>query len=103
VRLHQGGARVSAYTLAEILEGVESEIDFLKMDIEGSEYTTILTAPVETLRRFRRVAMEFHPLYIPDPPKLQDLIRHFESAGFSATVIQDHGEGYGMAYFRRTQ
>ena len=99
----QDGTRVPSCTLTEILDRVEGEIDFLKVDIEGSEYSTFLTSPVETLRRVRRVAMEFHPLYTLDAPQPQDLIRHFESAGFEATTVQDHGEGYGIAYFRRTQ
>ena len=99
----QPGTRVPSCTLAEILYGVEREIDFLKMDIEGSEYSTILACPVEILRRIRRVAMEFHPLYTPDSPQPQDLIRHFQSAGFSATALHDHGEGYGIAYFQRKQ
>jgi FkbM family methyltransferase len=97
----QTGTRVSSCTLAEILDSVEGEIDFLKMDIEGSEYAAILASPAETLRRIRRVAMEFHPLYSPNAPQPRDLFEHFEKAGFTAIEVQDHGEGYGMAYLRR--
>lgn len=32
----------------------------LQMDIEGAEYQTILATPLETLRRFRIIAMEVH-------------------------------------------
>jgi hypothetical protein len=71
------------------------------MDIEGSEYPSILTCPVETLQRIRRLAMEFHPVYTPHAPQPRDLFRYLEKAGFAATEIQDHGEGYGMAYLRR--
>ena len=34
----------------------------LQMDIEGSEYPVLLTAPRETLRRFRTIVVEFHSL-----------------------------------------
>lgn len=35
----------------------------LQMDIEGSEYGVILDTPIETLRRFRIMAVEFHHLH----------------------------------------
>jgi FkbM family methyltransferase len=99
----QSGRRVPSCSLRDVLDSVQGEIDFLKMDIEGSEYASILAAPVETLRRIQRVAMEFHPLYTPDAPQPRALVEHLEKAGLAATRIQDHGEGYGMAYFRRAQ
>jgi FkbM family methyltransferase len=102
-RSSQTGTRVPSCTLRDILDDVDGDVDFLKMDIEGSEYASILTAPLETLRRIRRVALEFHPLYTADAPQPHDLIQHFEKAGLAATVIQDHGAGYGMAYLRRTR
>ncbi len=97
----QPAVAVPSCTLPEILDSAGTEIDFLKMDIEGSEYASILSSPAETLRRIRRIAMEFHPLYTPDAPKPADLFEYFADAGFNATEIQDHGEGYGMAYLRR--
>ena len=96
----QSGRRVRSCSLSEICGGVQGEIDFLKMDIEGSEYTSILATPLETLRRIRRVALEFHPIYTPHAPRPSALFQHLERAGFTPTLIQDHGNGYGMAYFR---
>ena len=95
------GTRVRSCTLPEILNSLEGEIDFLKLDIEGSEYAAILSSPVETLRRIQRIAMEFHPLYSPNAPQPRDLFDYFERAGFTPTDVQDHGEGYGMAYLHR--
>lgn len=92
---------VPACTLAEALEGVEGEVDLLKLDIEGSEYDSILGCPLETLRRIRRVAMEFHPLYTANAPQPNDLFERFAAAGLRTTSARDHGEGYGMAYLRR--
>lgn len=95
------GASVAACTLPEVLTRVPGEIDFLKMDIEGSEYIALLNSPPETIRAVRRVAMELHPLDAADAHLRLDLFRHLESAGFKALEIQDHGDGYGMAYFLR--
>lgn len=97
----QSGVSVRSCTLVEIVQGARDEIDFLKLDIEGSEYDAILACPAETLGRIRRVAMEVHPLYTPNAPQPRDLFERFAEAGLRATEIQDHGEGYGMAYLRR--
>ena len=96
----QAGVRVRSCTLSEILDA-HDEIDFLKMDIEGSEYPSILACPAESLRRVRRLAMEFHPIYTARAPQPRDLFQHLEKTGLTLTEVQDHGEGYGMAYLRR--
>jgi hypothetical protein len=35
-------------------------VDFLKLDIEGSEWPVILTSPPELWRRIRHVQLEYH-------------------------------------------
>lgn len=100
-RFSENGTLVRSCTLSEILERINGEIDFLKMDIEGSEYASILTTAVETLRRIRRVTLEFHPLDGPDASQPRNLVQRFEEAGFRAIEVQDHGEGYGIAHFQR--
>jgi FkbM family methyltransferase len=55
--------RVAAVTLAEIARDRRvTEIDFLKMDCEGEEYSIIDSCSDELLRRIRRMAMEVHDL-----------------------------------------
>ena len=46
--------------------------------------------------------MEFHPIYTPNPPQVRELLAYLGSAGFQTEELQEHGEGYGMAYLRRT-
>ena len=40
---------------------INEEIDFLKVDIEGSEYEAILGASPDTLKKIKKFAMEVHP------------------------------------------
>lgn len=97
---NQAGTAVKSCTLPEVFAQAEGDIDFLKMDIEGGEYASILTSPPEVLGRIKRLAMELHP---PDErgAQPQDLFRHLAKAGLETTEVQDHGDGYGMAYLRR--
>ena len=41
------------------------EIDFLKVDIEGSEHAVFAAADAESMRRFQRIAMEYHDQLAP--------------------------------------
>jgi hypothetical protein len=70
------------------------EVDLLKIDIEGGEYKSLLTADIPTLRRIRRIALEYHP-----GPK-QDLFDHLSKA-FSCELDRPDGNGYGIAAFHR--
>lgn len=54
---------VDTLSLADIFEEHRIDAcDLLKIDCEGGEYAILLGAPVELLRRVRRVAVEYHPL-----------------------------------------
>jgi FkbM family methyltransferase len=95
-----GTASVTAVTLADFLDenGIEN-VDLLKMDIEGSEFEVLLTAGIETLRRIRRVELEYHERQGPESKK--DLIRRLEEAGFRKTFDTDQDAVYGLARFER--
>lgn len=55
------GVEVKGFTLAEIFEYFGLEIiDFLKVDIEGAEYSLFEETPVEVLRKIKRIGMEYH-------------------------------------------
>lgn len=61
---------IPAFSLEEILDFSKFEGDdiTLKMDIEGSEYDVLLSAPSKTIRRFSRIIMEVHPVPHDDGP-----------------------------------
>ena len=93
-------ASVHAVTLADFLDqnGIET-VDLMKMDIEGSEFEVLLTSEIETLRRIRRVELEYHER--PAPESKADIVRRFQEAGFLKTFDTAEDAVYGMARFER--
>ena len=93
---------VPALTLAGLLARVgEPRIDFLKMDIEGSEYSTLLLADPEDLRRVQRLSLEYH-----EPPEgsgytKEGLYAHLRACGFTRVDDMHPGAAYGMMHARR--
>ncbi|HLH03651.1 MAG TPA: FkbM family methyltransferase [Bryobacteraceae bacterium] len=89
------GHPVPMYRLESLLPA-DTEIDFLKLDIEGGEYTVLRSTPPQVLRRFRRIVMEYHPA---EPAR--NAIEPLLSAGFRILRQQDDGNGYGLVSFER--
>jgi FkbM family methyltransferase len=67
--LQAGGTEDSGtpiITLPDLFELVGSEeIDFLKVDIEGSENAAFRSAGPQVLTRFKRIAVEYHDQIVP--------------------------------------
>lgn len=59
-QLHRDGQKVLVVSLDYVLDSF-TEIDFLKMDCEGSEYEIIDHASNVALKKIKRFAAEFHP------------------------------------------
>jgi len=74
---------VSCMAFSELLEKVP-RVDFLKVDCEGAEFDFIPDAPSATLRKVRKIAMEYHDVR-PDLTH-KDLVRKLEAEGFRVTV-----------------
>jgi FkbM family methyltransferase len=91
---------------AETLETVFSKcaldsVDFMKMDIEGSEYDTLLNASPDVLRRIRRISLEYHPLSSGEPYSKEQLFDHLRKCGFRIASEEIHTHGYGIAHFQQ--
>jgi len=96
------GVPVNTITLEQLFaEQKLEQIDYLKVDIEGGEYATLLAAPAGVLGRIKRIGLEYHPLYSGEPHTRQQLFTHLERAGFENVLDRDDGEGYGIARFQR--
>jgi FkbM family methyltransferase len=84
---------VPAITLDSIFEDqVVTNCDLLKMDVEGAEYGILCNASADTLRKIRRIALEYHD---HTPAGTHDRLRDFLSAhGFEVTLqpnpVHDH-------------
>lgn len=94
------GIEVPTFGLEQMLDRCDwGTADLLKIDIEGSEYETLLAATPNTLSRIRRIAMEYHPRadnqgLVPD-----HLFAHLDACEFQQTFHRADGGGYGMALF----
>lgn len=69
---------------------------FLKMDIEGSEYSWLLSLREEQLKKFKQIVIEFHGINDDSwDTKLSDKIRCFEKLAETHYAIHIHGNNHG--------
>lgn len=89
--------RVPALILGDLLERAGwSEVDYLKMDIEGGEYLALGDIPASMLRRAKAIGLEYH-----DSSKFTALSQTLTLAGFDRIRLRTEGWS-GLAEFRRT-
>lgn len=69
------GKNIKITTLENLTKEFNLEDAALKIDCEGCEYNVILNAPVDTLRKFDQIVMEYHYGYL-------DIKEKLERAGF---------------------
>jgi len=74
------------------------EIDFLKVDIEGSEGAVFAAASPDLLGRFKRIAMEYHDQIVPGT---FELLRRVLGSTHDITVRPSKMEGCGILLARR--
>ena len=87
---------ISGITLTSLLENHQiSEVDLLKVDIEGGEYAMLEGCDDETLRKCKVIAMEYH-----DAKKRHLIWSRLESAGFEC-VRHLPGNWSGLVEFKR--
>ena len=75
-----------------------SEIDFLKVDIEGSEHDVFANAASDLVRRFKRIAMEYHDQIVPGT---RELLQRVLSPTHDLTIRPSQMEGCGILLARR--
>jgi len=85
--------------LASLFDLVHAqEIDFLKVDIEGSEHDVFAAAAPEIFRRFKRIAMEYHDQIVP---RTLELLQRVLSPTHKTVVHPSTMEGCGILLARR--
>ena len=91
------GLPVQTTTLSQILvENALTDVDLMKIDVEGSEHEVLCSTSSDMLRRIRRIAMEYHPKQPREP-----LFSHLRRAGFALTSDVPSGTDSGVASFER--
>ena len=92
-----GSVAVQVSTLEQFLDDANiGEADFLKMDIEGAEHEVIHAAAPAVIRRFRQIALEYHPNGPADA-----LFHKLISCGFVCQHDARVGQDSGVAHFAR--
>jgi FkbM family methyltransferase len=76
-----GSESVPSVTLADLLEHVEGNDIFLKMDCEGAEYDILMAATQEEMDRIGRLAIEIHGDMHPKYKGLETLWSRLEALG----------------------
>jgi FkbM family methyltransferase len=74
------------------------EIEFLKVDIEGSEHNVFAAAPADIFPRFKRIAMEYHDQIVPGT---LELLQRVLSPTHNIVVHPSTMEGCGILLARR--
>jgi FkbM family methyltransferase len=74
------------------------EIDFLKVDIEGSEHDVFAVASPDVLGRFKHIAMEYHDQIVPGT---LELLRGVLKTTHEITVRPSKMEGCGILLAKR--
>jgi FkbM family methyltransferase len=89
------GVPVTTQTLEHFLDSAGiPNADLLKMDIEGGEHEVFSATRVETLKRLRRIALEYHP-----NGSSNVLFAKLQRAGFVCQHDARFFENSGVAYF----
>jgi FkbM family methyltransferase len=73
---------VPVRAFADVITAVGRDIDVLKLDCEGSEYSIIEETTAADWQPIRRVVMEYHP---DDPERLRALVARMQGFGFRLT------------------
>ena len=92
---------VEVLTLEDLLTlAGTSDVDFLKMDIEGSEHDVFVDAAPELLRHFKRMSLEYHDNLRPGTLAL---LRERLSPTHDIVSVDGHDAGYGILRARLRQ
>lgn len=91
------GIAVEGYTLERILiDNKLDGVDFLKVDIEGAEYSLFEDTPESIIQRFKRIGLEYH-----GNGNTEALFRKIESAGFKLGRFPKRGSSGVVEFIRK--
>lgn len=94
----ENGVPIRTETLETVLDRVGvSAVDFVKMNIHGSEYDVLLSTPSGVLRRCRRIAVQYHELPAEMNLGKEQIFERLRSLGFTLLQDDDTHRGAGRA------
>lgn len=72
----------------------------LKIDVEAAEWTVFAQEPVENMRKYREIVVEYHWLSKSENHDLYlKAVKKIEQAGFSVTHLHGNNYGGGLQHF----
>jgi hypothetical protein len=77
------------------------KVDLAKIDIEGSEFESLLATPPEILRRIKRITLELHNNTTAKGYRTEDLLDHLKNSNFEITQMATDPEGFSQAELRQ--
>jgi FkbM family methyltransferase len=93
--------RVPCLSLDDLFSKYEiARCNFLKVDVEGSEFDIFLSASAQTLNKIDTIAMEFHEY---EGQRGQELAALLKSNGFHTNISRERTPDCGMIYATRMQ
>ena len=96
------GDLIACRTLEAVLDQFRIEaLDLLKMDIEGSEYETLLSTPPRVLRRIKRINLEYHEVAAHLGYSKEQLFDHLAGAGHVPISMVEDEFRTGIVLFER--
>jgi FkbM family methyltransferase len=96
-----------ALTAGRTLEAVMDQfkigaLDLLKLDIEGSEYETLLSTPLPVLRRIGKINLEYHEVPAHLGYSKRQLFAYLAEAGHAPISVIEDRYRTGVALFKRS-
>jgi FkbM family methyltransferase len=93
--------RIRTTTLEQFIRKNKiSFIDFLKMDCEGAEYEILFKCPGKTLKKIRKISMEYHD--IDKKRNAVSLKRFLVGMGFDVEIVPERKMLYAKQLFGRS-
>ena len=95
--------RVPCLTLVALFDQLRlASVDFLKMDIQGSEWEVLLSTPTSVLRSIQRIQLEYHEVRACFHYTPERLFAHLAMAGHVLIYRREDEHKTGLAIFGRT-
>jgi FkbM family methyltransferase len=100
-----GSVKVQCLALDDIFDqnGID-RCDLLKLDCEGAEFESLYAASPQTLRRIKRIRMEFHETHgigSSNQRKVSELITFLTGNWFQVQRLRHDGDGRGLMWLER--
>lgn len=83
---------VESVTLTSLIDRIEkTDVDLLKLDLEGAEYDLLSSVQQEDLEPYRQIYIEFHHHCTNHTiEETEKLVRTIENFGYTAFSLDDH-------------